>query len=65
MEIRYTPTAEDSIHALRATSQPSWAVFLFVLLLSLMFLVGIYLLHHDLQVMGWACLVGGTGNCSV
>ena len=56
MEIRYTPTAEDSIHALRATSQPGWSVFLFVLLLSLMFLVGIYLLHHDLQVIGWVWL---------
>ena len=53
MEIRYRPTAEDGMHAMRATTQPAWALFLFVLLLGLMFLVGIYLVDHDLAGIGW------------
>ena len=57
MEIRYRPTAEDVIHAMRATTQPPWAIFLFVLLLGLMFLVGIYLVDHDLARIGWTWLI--------
>lgn len=56
MEIRYRPTAEDVIRAMRATTQPPWAMFLFVVFLALMFLVGIYLVHHDLGTIGWAWL---------
>lgn len=56
MEIRYKPTPEDVIHALRATSQPPWAMFLFILLLTLMFLVGIYLIDHGLGLAGWIWL---------
>jgi hypothetical protein len=32
---------------------PAWGMFTFVLLLILLFLVGIYLLDHDLIVIGW------------
>ena len=56
MEVRYTPTAEDSLNAFRASKMPSWAMFLFVLLLSLMFVVGIYLIGHDLVLVGWVWL---------
>ena len=56
MEIRYKPTAEDVINAMRAKAQPPWEMFLFVLLLALMFLVGIYLVYHDLGTIGWAWL---------
>jgi YcxB-like protein len=56
MEIRYTPTSEDSLNALRASPRPAWALSLFVLLLSLMFVVGIYLIDHDLTAIGWVWL---------
>jgi YcxB-like protein len=61
LEIRFTPTAEDSVNALRATSQPAWVMLLFVLLLALMFLVGIYLVDHDLAVIGWIWLAASAG----
>jgi hypothetical protein len=56
MEIRYEFTDEDALNGLRASSMPSWALFLFVLLLALLFLVGIYLIDHDLPIIGWAWL---------
>jgi hypothetical protein len=56
MEIRYHFTDEDALNALRASSRPSWALFLFALLLALLFLVGIYLVDHDLAGIGWAWL---------
>ena len=36
-------------------------MFLFVLLLALMFLVGIYLVDHDLAVIGWIWLAASAG----
>jgi hypothetical protein len=56
MEIRFKPTEDDGLNAMRASSTPSWAMFLFVLLLALLFLVGIYLINHDLPVAGWLWL---------
>jgi hypothetical protein len=56
MEIRYTHTAEDSLNWMRATPAPPWSMFLFILLLALLFLVGIYLVGHDYAVVGWAWL---------
>ena len=56
MEIRYRPTEEDGLNALRASSMPQWNMFLFVLLLILLFLVGIYLIDHDLSLIGWMWL---------
>jgi len=56
MEIRFSPTEEDGLNAMRALSMPSWGMFLFVLLLALLFLVGIYLINHDLPVAGWLWL---------
>ena len=56
MEIRFKPTEEDGLNAMRATSMPSWGMFLFVLLLALLFLVSIYLINHDLPVAGWLWL---------
>lgn len=35
---------------------PIWSMYLFVLLLALLFLVGIYLINHDLSVAGWLWL---------
>jgi hypothetical protein len=56
IEIRYTPSGEDADHASRASSAPSWVTFLFVLLLGLMFLVGIFLIDHDYSLAGWLWL---------
>jgi len=56
MEVRYSFTNEDALNALRASSRPSWALFLFLLLLVLLFLVGIYLIEHDLSAIGWVWL---------
>lgn len=56
MEVRYTFTDEDAMNILRASSRPSWALFLFGLLLALMFLVGIFLIDHDLRLIGWLWL---------
>jgi hypothetical protein len=56
MEIRFKPTEDDGLNAMRASSTPSWAMFLFVLLLALLFLVGIYLINHDLPMAGWLWL---------
>ena len=52
MEIRFTPEKDDALNALRAVSIPQWGMFLFVLLLALLFLVGIYLLDHDFVLAG-------------
>lgn len=56
LTIRYRPTEEDGLNAMRATSMPSWGMFLFVLLLGLLFLVGIYLINHNFPVAGWLWL---------
>jgi hypothetical protein len=56
MEIRFRPTEEDGLNAMRASSIPRWSMFLFVLLLALLFLVGVYLIDHDLPVAGWLWL---------
>ena len=56
MEIRFKPTEQDGLNVMRASSMPSWSMFLFVLLLALLFLVGIYLLNHGLPVAGWLWL---------
>ncbi len=56
LTIRFTPTEEDGLNAMRASSIPSWGMFLFVVLLALLFLVGIYLINHDLPVAGWLWL---------
>ena len=53
VEVRFTPSNQDALNAMRATSMPVWGMFTFVLLLILLFLVGIYLLDHDLIVIGW------------
>ena len=50
MEIRFTVTEEDGLNAMRASPKNGWGTFLFVLLLALLFLVGIYLIDHDLPV---------------
>jgi hypothetical protein len=52
MEIEFRPTEEDALNALRATSMPGWGMLLFVLLLTLLALVGIYLIDHDFPVAG-------------
>jgi hypothetical protein len=57
LTIRFRPTEEDGLNAMRATSMPSWSMFLFVLLLALLFLVGIYLINHNLPMAGWLWLV--------
>src|SRR6267378_177025 len=46
MEIRFTVTEEDGLNAMRASPRNGWGTFLFVLLLALLFLVGIYLIDH-------------------
>jgi len=56
MELRYKLTHEDSLNAFRVRSKQPWTMFLFVLLLSLMFLVGIFLVNHDLATIGWIWL---------
>jgi len=56
MEIRYRPTEEDAVNALRASSRPQWNMFFFVLLLTLLFIVGVYLIDHDFPVAGWLWL---------
>ena len=56
MEIRFRPTEEDGLNGVRALSMPSWSMYLFVLLLALLFLMGIYLINHDLPVAGWLWL---------
>ncbi len=56
MEIRFTPTGEDAVNALRAQSVRGWAAFQFILLLALLFLVGIYLIEHEFELAGWLWL---------
>jgi len=57
LTIRFRLNEEDGLNAMRATSMPSWGMFLFVLLLALLFLVGIYLINHNFPVAGWLWLV--------
>jgi ABC-type bacteriocin/lantibiotic exporter with double-glycine peptidase domain len=56
MEIRFRPIEEDGLNAIRSLSMPSWSMYLFALLLALLFLVGIYLINHDLSIAGWLWL---------
>ena len=56
MELRYHVTKEDALNAARVSLAPPWFLLLFVVLLGLLFLVGIYLLDHDLAVAGWVWL---------
>jgi len=61
LSIRFRLTEEDGLNAMRATSTPSWGLFLFVLLLALLFLVGIYLINQNFPVAGWLWLVMSAG----
>src|SRR5258706_8682576 len=61
MELRYTVTDEDALNAFRVRSKQPWTMFLLVLLLALMFLVGIFLLTHDLVMIGWIWLALSAG----
>jgi hypothetical protein len=56
MEVRFKPTEEDALNAMRSSSMPRWGMFLFVLLLGLLFLVGIFLINHDFLLAGWLWL---------
>jgi hypothetical protein len=56
MQIRYTPSLEDAERVQRMVAAPSWAMFIFVLLLSLMFLLAIFLINHGFTVIGWSWL---------
>jgi hypothetical protein len=60
MEIRFGPTEGDALNAMRSSSIPRWGMFLFVLLLGLLFLVGIFLINHDFRVAGWLWLALST-----
>ena len=63
MEVRYTPTPEDALNALRASPKSTWAMFLFVLLLSLMFVVGIYPADHNLGTLDEIAARVGNFRC--
>lgn len=56
VEIRFTPTNEDAVHAARAAASHSWTLFLFILLLGFMFLAGVFLIDHDYSLAGWLWL---------
>jgi YcxB-like protein len=56
MELRYRFTDEDALNAYRIRSKQPWTMFLFLLLLALMFLVGIFLINHELAAIGWLWL---------
>jgi hypothetical protein len=57
MEVRFKLTEQDCLNAMRAQPTPGWNIFLFILLLALLFLVGIYMVTHDLPVAGRLWLV--------
>jgi len=61
MELRYTFTEEDALNFARVSSRPIWALWLFALLLALMFLVGVFLINHDLATIGWIWLAISVG----
>ncbi len=56
MELKYRFTNEDALNAFRVRSKQPWTTFLFMLLLALMFLVGVFLVDHDLAMIGWIWL---------
>jgi YcxB-like protein len=58
MELRYTSTLEDARSVYRSVAAaPSWATFIFILVLSLMFFVAVFLISHGFTVIGWGWLV--------
>jgi len=61
MEVRFKPTEEDGLNVLRSSTMPRWGMFLFVLMLGLLFLVGIFLINHDLLLAGWLWLALSAG----
>jgi hypothetical protein len=57
MQIRYTPSVEDAVSVQRiGGAAPSWAMFIFIVLLSLMSLVAMFLINHGFAVIGWSWL---------
>jgi hypothetical protein len=57
MQIRYTPSVEDAVSVQRiGGAAPTWAMFIFIVLLSLMFLVAMFLINHGFAVIGWSWL---------
>jgi hypothetical protein len=60
MELRYRFANDDALNAFRVRSKQPWTMFLRVLPLVLMFLVGIFLVNHDLASIGWRWLVLST-----
>jgi hypothetical protein len=60
VEIRFTLGDEDILNLTRVSSASGWGMFLFVSLLALMFLVGIYLIDHEFAAAGWLWLAAST-----
>jgi len=57
MELRYTPTEDDLSSSWRDLKAPRFVLFLYILLLSLLALVGLYLIEHDFASIGWLWMV--------
>jgi hypothetical protein len=58
IEVRFRPMTEDVVEGARGSSSPWWVTWLFVLLLSLLFLIGLILidLHHTTIGSIWLAL---------
>ncbi len=57
MEVKFRPTPQDLIDRSRAVKSSSLYTWLFFLSLSLLFLVGIFLIDHGFEIAGWLWLV--------
>jgi YcxB-like protein len=57
VEVKFRPTPQDLVEGSRAMKSPWWHKWLFLLLLCLMFLVGVFLVDHGFELAGWLWLV--------
>ena len=61
MELRFTPTEGDVSDLCRISPYSRWHTFLFLLLLAVLFLVGIYLVDRGPTIAGWVWLALSIG----
>lgn len=57
MEVRLVHTYQDYLDSIHATSQPLWARVALAMLLLIMFVVGVFLIRHDLSEVGWPWVI--------
>ena len=56
MKVSFTPSKEDVLNAMRAVPRSTWNVFIFIICMGSLFVIGAYLVDHDMAAFGYSWL---------